>query len=403
MIPNASTATSRRGIFYAGRFFLIAWYVGLCLWHFFSQRPLWNDEACVFQSIKYFDAVAMFSKPLMSIQVFPRAYLFCIQRFSRLFDYHLLSLRFFPLLAMLTAFGVWMRLARREWSGGWPYGVFILSWSASALLIYYAAELKPYSMDVLAASLFIWFIVEEVDLKEHLSSMKYRVVLAGLPALGLVSYPAFLFALIVLYNLILTRQRKRQGWRDLIIYCLALGFFLALSYVFDMRFRHVTDVTSGFGDYFISFASVGEFFKTFQEGTLNLFIKWLVIRPRIVKKIATFFMAFGLLYMFYGFNRHIKRDGFMIKSLHTLPMALYLELVCLGALKIYPFTVPRTSLFFAPLVMFMVVEALRSLIKWKPPVGYLISGLYGGFLFFLALSLTRVLVNGPMGFEPVIF
>ena len=32
----------------------IGWYLLLIVLHYFNQRPLWNDEACIFTSIKYF-------------------------------------------------------------------------------------------------------------------------------------------------------------------------------------------------------------------------------------------------------------------------------------------------------------------------------------------------------------
>ena len=76
-------------------FVAVAWYVTLAAAHYFNQRPMWNDEACVFESIQYFNPQQMFTAQLRAVQVFPRVYLFLIQQFSGLFDFHLLSLRFF--------------------------------------------------------------------------------------------------------------------------------------------------------------------------------------------------------------------------------------------------------------------------------------------------------------------
>ncbi len=118
------------------------WYVILCAAHLFSGRPLWNDEECVFRSIQTFGAYQMFHEPLRSLQVFPRVYLFLIQAFSRLFDFSLVSLRFFSFIAMLAAFFVWQKIARRELAGKLSYLTFVVSWCASAVLIYYSAELK---------------------------------------------------------------------------------------------------------------------------------------------------------------------------------------------------------------------------------------------------------------------
>jgi hypothetical protein len=94
--------TPLAGIFPSARwpwimFVVVAWYVALATTHYFNQRPMWNDEACVFESIEHFEPRQMFTTPLRALQVFPRVHLFLIQQFSKVFDFHLLSLRFFPL------------------------------------------------------------------------------------------------------------------------------------------------------------------------------------------------------------------------------------------------------------------------------------------------------------------
>ena len=123
---------------------LVTWYVTLAAAHYFNQRLMWNDEACVFESIQYFEPLQMFTTQLRAVQVFPRVYLFLIQQFSGLFDFHLLSLRFFSFVAMLTAFWFWLKLARPLLKADSAYWTYLFSWAASVPLVYYAAELKPY-------------------------------------------------------------------------------------------------------------------------------------------------------------------------------------------------------------------------------------------------------------------
>lgn len=403
-LPNqSSTASKGRNIFLVLTAALACWYVLLCCAHFFYQRPLWNDEECVFQSIKHFSARQMFTEKLLNIQVFPRAYLFLIQRFSRLFDYHLLSLRFFSCVCMLSAFFIWLKVAGYEFKDRLGYITFVISWPASALLIYYSAELKQYSMDVFAAAIFLLFLYNQEDLEKKWPGKRCTAILVCLPALGLFSYPAFLFAFIVLYNLALRYFRTRQSGPRVLLYTCALLFFGVISYFFDMRFRHTMDVTQGFDDYFISFASVGDFFKTFQEGTLNLFTKWLVVRPRIIKKISTFFLVFGLLYMFYGFFKNIKREGYYLKSVKTIAFVLFVELFFLGALKKYPFTVLRTSLFFCPVVLLMTVMGIFKLKQINPVIYALVHGVYIIFLVFLMIGLSRITFAGNLDFQPIIW
>ncbi len=397
-----STAKISRDVFFTLVLFFAGWYLALCLTHFFSPRPLWNDELCVFDSIKTFSASEMFSRKLLSLQVFPRLYLFLIQRFSALFDHSLQSLRFFPFVSMLAAFLIWLRLARIELKSRLEYLTFVLSWPASALLIYYAAELKPYSLDVLGGAVFLFFIYRQKGLAKQWPRSKYMACLCLLPAWGLFSYPAFLFALLLWHNILL--DFRRDGRRqEFIGYSLALLFFLTVSYFFDMRFRHVMEVSAGFQDYFISFASVEDFFKTWQEGTLSLFVKWLVVRPRIFKYIGTFFMAFGLIAMFGGFFSQIRRERYYFQSLRTIPFVLYLMLFILGALHLYPFTVPRLSLFFCPMVLLLTARGIGDVKRLNRPLGLGLQAAYILFLLILIVGLTQFIFQRDFCFEPVLF
>jgi len=382
---------------------LIAWYIILCLTHFLTQRPLWNDEQCVFNSIKSFSAQQMFGQKLLNIQVFPRLYLFAIQNLSRLFDFHLLSLRFLPLVFMLAAYILWLKLARYELQDRLSYFTFVLSWPASAMLLYYAAELKPYSMDVLTGSIFLLFLYNQERLYSQWTEKKFLSMILVLPALGLVSYPAFLWAFLPLHNLIRKSRKCPKVWRQVAFYSFSLILFVSVSYIFDMRFRHVIDVTDGFGDYFISFASVGEFFKTFGEGTMNLFVKWLVIRPRYIKAMASFFMFFGLIYMIVAFAVNLRKEKYYFRTLNTIAFVVFVELFVMGALKKYPFTVPRTSLFFCPIVLLLTVKGIEQIKRMNKYLYWVMEGSYVIFLMVLMVALSRIVLIGKLDFQPVIF
>src|SRR3989338_5348739 len=194
-------------------FFLCCWYLLLCSVHYTRQRPLWLDEQSVFKSVAAFQPQEFFTRKLAVDQIFPRLYLCLIQKIAQPFDLNLLSLRFMSFVSMIAAFFIWLRIAKYELSakgasakltasgpanggaGGkdqLQYFTFVLSWTASSLLIYYSAELKPYSMDVLAGAIFIWFLYNQTRLAEG-NKARYLAALVLLPLLGLFSYPAFLF------------------------------------------------------------------------------------------------------------------------------------------------------------------------------------------------------------------
>jgi len=367
----------------------------LCAKHYYNQRPLWNDEEVIFNSIEQFNTKEIFSRGLLSAQVFPRFYLFLIQSVAHPFDLHLLSLRLLPFISMMLAFFIWLKIGRYEFKEHLLYLTFVLSWTASVKMIYYAAELKQYSMDVLVSAIFIWFLYNQRRLSEEYRM--YVFLLLALPFLGAFSYMAFLFIPIVFYNLMVRRASLAHHWwkrenhpervnlsagqagegervegsqslekksnkengipvlvhqskvwqnKNLIVYCLSFLIVGMLSYFFDIAVTDRTTVKSAISGYFISSESVYEFFNTLGNGTRNLFVRWFAETPRVIRKVATFFTAFGLIYMFFGFFKNIKKDRYLLNSLNTLAFILFLELCILGAFKKYPFTMPRTSLFF---------------------------------------------------------
>lgn len=379
------------------------WYVIVCLAGYFYQRPMWNDEDCVFQSIKFFNTKEMFSQPLRNVQVFPRVYLFSIQQFSKPFDFHLLALRFFSFAAMMGAFFIWLKIARYEFKNKIEYLTFVLSWPASAVLLYYASELKQYSMDILVAAVFLLFLYHQEKLEKVRPNLRYELILMLLPALILFSYITLFFCILPLWNLFLSFRENKKAVKFIIVYLLSLGVFMSLSYIFDVRLRPVQTLMVGFGDYFISVASVPEFFKTLGEGTMNLLSRWFVERPKILKQIGVFFVMPGFLYMFYAFFKNIKKCRYRLQSLETIAFVLYCELFFLGLLKKYPFTVPRTSLFFCPIVFYLVVKWLSQAARIHPYLSKVLYSLYAGFLIFLAVSLAHITFAGQLTFRPVLW
>jgi len=250
--------------------FFISWYVLLCTLHLFHQRPMWNDELCVFQSIEHYSSIDMFTKPLRALQVFPRVHLFLIQKISKSFDYHLISLRFLSFLFMISAFFVWLKVASYEMKNKWEYMTFVLSWPASVVLLYYSAELKQYSMDVLAGALYLLFLYNQEALYKN-NKGYYLLALILLPFLGFFSYVAYILAMAPLYNLFVLSIKDRKHLRYFVIYLFVLCAVLTLSYYFDMRLRPTKVLSYAWASHFMSYDSLGMFFKTWGEGTNNLF------------------------------------------------------------------------------------------------------------------------------------
>ena len=345
----------------------------------------------------------MFTRRLTVDQVFPRLHLFLIQQFSRQFDFSLLSLRFFSFVSMIAAFFIWLRIAKYEFAAPLEYFTFVLSWTASTLLIYYSAELKPYSLDVLASSIFLWFLYNQSKLEERDRKL-YLLLLMILPLLGLFSYTVFLFFIFPAYNLFMAKPKKPWRWIGLTGYGFCVLLVMAFVYSFDIRVTQASRIINPLWmDHFISFQPVGEFFKTFGEGTTSLFVKWFGSHPRIIRKLATFFTTAGLFYMVYGFFKDIKKNRTHLSSISVLGFLLYLELFGLGALQKYPFTVPRTSLFFAPIVLVMTIKGIAELKRLNFYLYCLIYVLYVIFLAVVSVGISRVILTQDFSFNSQIY
>ncbi|TBR15931.1 hypothetical protein EPO66_05285, partial [bacterium] len=320
-------------------------YLFLCAVRFISAKPLWLDENFILSNIRELSPPEIFG-PLKHAQGFPRVYLFLIQGCARAFSYNIYSLRMLPFACMISSFFIWLSIYKREEGKGIGFLLFILSWCGSYFMSNYSSELKQYSMDVLAAAIFSWFILRQ---KYFLSAQKIMLSLqAGyllLPSLVLLSYTGYFFVLLPAYNLILNLKGNKPNKAYLSVYTASLIVCIFLSYHFDLRYTLADQGLRGYWkDYFISTSSVYEFVKSFTEGLRNIFVRWFLER-KPVTYIMTIFMPLGLFYMFFSVFKRIKGDKAAILSLGGLALVLLMELFLAGMMKVYPFTGARVTLF----------------------------------------------------------
>jgi len=365
-------------------FLASGWFVFVCLAHLLSFRPLWLDENSILHNLKDLTGMMIFG-PLLESQVFPRLYLFLIQRLAIIFDYHLLSLRILPFVFMVGAFFVWLKIYGKEKLTELQHLLLVFSWSASYYLIYYAAELKQYSCDVFVAAIFVIFLYKQKEIINDKKMSALAKISLFLPILLLFSYVSFLFVWVPLYNFVLMIKDNKKNLYFGIYYLLSLIFFVCLAYYFDIRF-YKGGVHGYWQDYFISLGSFREFFKNIGEGINRLMSCWFQ-QAKIVKRIARFFAIFGFYSIFHFFIVSFKKERFRIESVNTLTFVLFAELILLGILKIYPFTGGRVTLFFAPFVLFAIIKGIYLLRKIHPVLFILVVCAYGIFLSSNAVHL----------------
>lgn len=123
---------------------------GLRLAQYISNRSFFLDEAALTVPIRERGWLDLFTRPLEADQTAPPGFLLLQKAVLTFVGGSEHELRLFPLLAALVSVPLFVLLARRFFRGGAlvvPVAVFALS----VPLIYYSADAKPYSYDLLAS------------------------------------------------------------------------------------------------------------------------------------------------------------------------------------------------------------------------------------------------------------
>jgi len=350
-------------------------FVGLCLLHYFSQRPLWLDENYIVENITQYSYRDIFG-PLKTQQAFPRVYLTLIKAFSSLFDFHVYSLRFLPLICMLVAFFLWMKIYRRNFHDDWLLVLATLSFASSYRLTYYAAELKQYSMDVLIVAVFCLFLNHQrtfEDKKPTLSTYLWAILL---PLSILFSYAGLFVFWIVPLNFLLLFNKNKRVLPVLYLNVIVSMICFAMVYLIDLQYSmYARGLMQYWQSYFLCTDSLLCFLDTFNEGVKRLVIYWNGAFEGY-QRLALIFIPLCMIALIRHGIAQWKRDQWKIFKVESLCLVIFLELIILGLMKRYPFTGERITLFFAPFAYFMIIQGIHDLGRFpKLRIGLL--GYYG--------------------------
>jgi hypothetical protein len=368
-------------------------YLFYTLIHYFMQRPLWNDEYCVFRSLGELKSGEFFTRGLITGQVFPRVYLWLIKQISDPFQHSLLSVRALPFLFMIAGFSVWIAVARRELKSAKHLFFFIATWSASTFLVYYSAELKQYSGDVFAASLLTLFLYRQKELEARWPKSKYCALLAALPLLGVFSFPVAFFLVFPFWNLCKRVREDRRQWVPLLCYAASAVVVALFLYFFDFRLKS-SQYVSDWAQYFISYRTPKEFLDTFSTGMNALIGRWFAEEPRWVRVPCRLLMILALYRMFAGWRAGWRRDEGRFSSASTIALVIFLELFILGSIRAYFFVIPQTVLFFFPILVLLMLNLFKDIEAKTPWAGRLMLGIYGVFLLVMILAIGHETLSG---------
>ncbi|MDD5674318.1 MAG: hypothetical protein PHC61_09150 [Chitinivibrionales bacterium] len=187
---------------------------------YWSNRSLWLDEASLANGIIESSWAALLH-PLMGNQQAPLGFVYVEKIISVLWNGGEHALRLFPLLAGVAGLVLFYRIAS-GFCGGWAKATAVSLFAFSESLIYFSAEVKQYSSDVLVALCLIGLM------------QRYRALRPSLPAaisLGLAgalcllfSHPA-LFMLVGLGCVLLGEGIYKKDWRAVAYAGLSAGLW----------------------------------------------------------------------------------------------------------------------------------------------------------------------------------
>jgi len=366
-------------------------FVIICSIHFFLQRQIWLDEDMVFRSIKEYHLVQIFG-PLKFSQAFPRVHLAAIKVFSTVFQYHVLALRFFSYIFMLSAFFLWVNIYKDQVSDKRNILLCVLAFVCAFKLSYYSAELKPYAMDVLAVAIYTYYLCSQRKFAEQNPSVKDVCFTLALPLLVFFSYATLFVIWIVGFNFLLLVTKNKNVLPLLLSYIAFAVICLVVFYHIDFKYSISPAAENYWESTFICSQSLACFFDSFGDGLKKLVTYWNG-NSKIFIRAAVIFVPFYVFSLFRYGLRQWQNDKLCVFHLDTVGFVLFLELVILGLLHKYPFTGERVTLFYAPFAFYMVVRGIDSIKRFKS-FYYIMVGYFVCYYMVCCVNTLRLHV-GP--------
>jgi hypothetical protein len=212
--------------------------------HYLSNRALWADEAALALNIMGRDFTQLIA-PLDHSQIAPIGFLWLTESATRLFgsaDERVL--RLLPLLATLPLCALTYltaMIARGRMAAIIASVLTVLSPS----VIYYAAELKPYSLDMCATATLLWLAARSIE--DPLSRRRTTQFTAAAAVLVIFSFPAILVSASLLSVVAFSHYRAtRQVNRLLVLTSIPLATSTVVVYFLT---RPSPETAQFMGDY----------------------------------------------------------------------------------------------------------------------------------------------------------
>src|SRR5689334_21352631 len=150
----------------------------LRLWQYAGNASLWLDEIALAKNILDRPLLELLTAPLDYLQSAPKGFLLAEKLAVTVIGTSEYALRLFPLLASLAALILFRRIAERTLAGLGP-AVAVALFAAATPLVFYAAQVKQYSIDVFAAVFLLWLALDLDGAADVSWSRVLRAALAG--------------------------------------------------------------------------------------------------------------------------------------------------------------------------------------------------------------------------------
>lgn len=352
----------------------------LRLRHYLANRSLWLDEALLANQIIGRPLGAL-AEPLGSNQAAPVGFLAAVWASMAAFGSGEHALRLAALIAGLAALPIFVIVARRYLSqGAVPLAAIVFALAAP--LLYYAAELKPYGWDVLAA-LLVWLLA--AALLERSAPLPLALAAAGGAALAWCSYSASLClagcGAVLLAEAAFRRAPGLLGRRLLVV----LAWAASIAAVYAVSARHLA-ANNFLADYW------SDAFAPMPPRSLGD-LRWYLEQPLAVfgpDVAGVALPGLGVLLGLAG-GASLAAERRWHLALLIAPLAVALAA---SALRRYPFE-GRLLLFYAPAAIMLVAEGLAWLHRLARPQAAWLAPATGLLLLCGVLVEARGLIVAP--------
>jgi hypothetical protein len=338
--------------------------VGLRLKHYFARNAYWHDEASLVLNIFEKTATELMG-PLSSAQAAAPGFLLLERGVYVLLGRSELAMRLPPLLASMAGIALFALLAWRVFGERAPSVALLLIvlWGCSERLIWHAAEAKQYSVDVLVSLALL-----SVALRQTRSHVHRLITSAAIASVAIwFSHPtAFVFGGISL-ALVPSMWRTR---RDLLTWlaCNALfGVSFIALYFASVRNQQVAALYQYWAPQFVDFSRPWSIPGWFLRQLQSLCNYPFDLGGPVLMPLA---IVGGISLWRHGRrgghdgadgDDGERRRGREVVRVLLMPAALVLVA---AALKQYPFTGTRLTLFLAPNVFLLAGFGVVALLDW---------------------------------------